>query len=61
MSPVILETEYQPASTLEGDMQQKLNQKDFKGRDVTAVVGIRVPSRFKPLNQNRHRTRTTKS
>ena len=50
-SPVILETEFHPASTLETDMRNKLNQTDTQGRDVTAVIGVKTPARFKPLNQ----------
>ena len=60
-NPIIIETEFMPAATLEHDMENKLNQTDAEGRNVAAVIGVRIPIEIKKLNQTeiKHEIKTT--
>ena len=46
-APVVLETEFSPASTLERDALERLHAVTKDGRQVAAVVAVRLPARFK--------------
>ena len=49
-APVIIETEFMPANTLESDVRERLNAETPSGQRVGGVVGVRVPDRFRQLD-----------
>ena len=47
--PVVVETEFMPASSVETDAKKRLGKKTKKGKTIESVVAIRVPGKFKKL------------
>ena len=50
MSPVIIETEFTPANTLEADVMARIGAETTTGQSVGGVIGVRVPERFRRLD-----------
>lgn len=49
LSPVIIETEIEPANTLAADIINKLGEKTRSGQTVSTVIGIRIPVSYTRL------------
>ena len=49
VKPVIVETEFMPASTVENDAKKRLGKKTKKGKIIETVVAVKVPAQFKKL------------
>jgi len=49
LSPVIIETEIEPANTLAADIMDKLGEKTQAGHTVSTVTGIKIPARYTKL------------
>ena len=49
-APVVVETEFDPASTLEEDALGRLHAVTKKGQQVAAVLAVRLPKRFKKVD-----------
>jgi len=49
LSPVIIETEIEPANTLAADIMDKLGEKTQAGHTVSTVIGIKIPARYTKL------------
>ena len=49
-APVIIETEFMPANTLEADVLERVDAETTTEQRVGGVVGVRVPDRFKQLD-----------
>ena len=47
--PVVVETEFMPASSVENDAKKRLGKKTKKGKTIESVVAIKVPGKFKKL------------
>lgn len=47
--PVVAETEFMPASSVENDAKKRLGKKTKKGKTIESVVAIKVPRKFKKL------------
>ena len=50
MSPVIIETEFIPANTLEADVMARIGAETTTGQSIGGVIGVRVPERFRQLD-----------
>lgn len=56
LSPVIIETEIEPANTLASDIMNKLGEKTRSGQTVTTVIGIKIPVDYTKLTGKRLRS-----
>ena len=50
-NPVVVETEFAPASTVEKDALNRMGQ-EISGRLVEATLAVRIPARLREVSQN---------
>lgn len=61
LSPVIIETEIEPATTLAADIMNKLGEKTRLGHTVSTVIGIKIPVHYTRLTGKPLRTALQKN